>query len=336
MTDIMSFRYDWNKEILAQFHATYYWNREVDELQLMTDGQHYCIDFVTLCRILGFRHIHRGYERIHNVCCLEPMEVSFMWEDQDLAVPDWSKTKLKSFYYIMHNLFRNTLNPKDNATDLNGYITNVLSRFPTSDKFNVTRFIWVELAYAMDDGRRSLPYAPYLMFMIERVTGMWFPKDCEHTTYKIKKTHGGLGGLSSATQHPHSGGHGDTGAVDFHSSGATHRDIPKPSRAREQKKKSKWGEMSAWMKAIFGHCAYTSQTVYEDRLENREAMKTAREMAGLSPLPPVQPPPQFPNLPHLSSSDEEQDQPQEHHDKQPNDQQFQHSYEAFSQYYRYP
>jgi hypothetical protein len=67
----------------------------------------------------------------------------------------------------MNNLFRITLHPKDNATDLNGYITNVLSRFPDGERFNVPRFIWVELAYAMDDGRRFVPYAPYLMFMIE-------------------------------------------------------------------------------------------------------------------------------------------------------------------------
>jgi len=279
----------------------------------MTNGRHYRIDFVTFCHILGFGHIHRGYERIHNEHHLEPMEVSFMWENQNLAVPDWSRTKLKSFYYIMNNLFRITLNPKDNATDLNGYITNVLSRFPSSEKFNVPRFIWIELAYAMDDGRRSLPYAPYLMFVIERVTGMWFPKDCEHTIYKIKKTHGGLGGLGSATQRTCSGGHGDSGAAGFHSSGAAHRDIPEPSRAREQKKKSKWGKMSAWMKAIFAHCAYASQTAYEDRMENREAVRHAREMAGLPPLPPVQSPSQFPNLPLISSSDEEQDQPHKHH-----------------------
>ena len=142
---------------------------------------------------------------------------------------------------------------------------------------------------------------------------MWFPKDCEHTIYKIKKTHGGLGGLGSATQRTCSGGHGDSGAVGFHSSGAAHRDIPEPSRAREQKKKSKWGKMSAWMKAIFAHCAYASQTAYEDRMENREAVRHAREMAGLPPLPPVQSPPQFPNLPRLSSSNEEQDQPHKHH-----------------------
>ena len=52
--------------------------------------------------------------------------------------------------------------------------------------------------------------------------------------------------------------------------------------------------------------------------------------------PPVQSPPQFPNLPRLSSSDEEQDQADEHHDEQPEDQQYGHSYEPFSQYYGYP
>jgi hypothetical protein len=121
-----------------------------------------------------------------------------MWEDQDLAVPDWSRAKLKSLYYIMNNLIRVTINPKDNATDLNGYITNVLSRFSDGEMFNVPRFIWVELAYAMDDGKRSLPYAPYLMHMIKRVTGMRFPYDYEHRVYKIKKTHGGFGGSSLA------------------------------------------------------------------------------------------------------------------------------------------
>jgi hypothetical protein len=40
----------------------------------------------------------------------------------------------------------------------------------------------------MEDGRRGLPYAPYLMFMIERVTGLRFPKDGIHSIYKIEKT----------------------------------------------------------------------------------------------------------------------------------------------------
>jgi hypothetical protein len=37
------------------------------------------------------------------------------------------------------------------------------------------------------------------MHMIERVTGIRFPYDFEHRVYKIKKTHGGFRGLSSAS-----------------------------------------------------------------------------------------------------------------------------------------
>ena len=90
----------------------------------------------------------------------------------------------------MNNLIRHTINPKDRAAlDLNGYVRNVLARFaPRGDRFNVPRFMWRELRIAMDDGRKGLPYAPYLMFMIERVTGYKFDKDGLHTVYKIENT----------------------------------------------------------------------------------------------------------------------------------------------------
>jgi hypothetical protein len=87
----------------------------------------------------------------------------------------------------MNNLIRSTINPKDGA-NINGYARNVLARLPDGDKFNVPHFIWVELSLAMDDRRRGRPYAPYLMFMIERVTGLRFSKDGIHTVYKIEKT----------------------------------------------------------------------------------------------------------------------------------------------------
>ena len=40
----------------------------------------------------------------------------------------------------------------------------------------------------MDDGRKGLSYAPYLMFVIERVTDYKFDKHGLHTIYKIEKT----------------------------------------------------------------------------------------------------------------------------------------------------
>jgi hypothetical protein len=62
---------------------------------------------------------------------------------------------LHNYYYILNNLIKNTINPKDRAaSDINGYVRNALARFaPGGDKFNVAQFIWHELRLAMEDGK---------------------------------------------------------------------------------------------------------------------------------------------------------------------------------------
>ena len=37
----------------------------------------------------------------------------------------------------------------------------------------------------MDDARNDLLYAPYVMYIIERVSGIEFKKDVEHRPYKL-------------------------------------------------------------------------------------------------------------------------------------------------------
>jgi len=38
LIDIVAFRYDWNIEVLAQFHVTYFYNRDTDEIHWMIEG----------------------------------------------------------------------------------------------------------------------------------------------------------------------------------------------------------------------------------------------------------------------------------------------------------
>ena len=97
----------------------------------------------------------------------------------------------------------------------------------------------------MEDGRRGLPYAPYLMFMIERVSGFYFLKDGMHTIYKIEKT--------QPTVATH-------GAGSFHA----HVDIPESPRSRSRSggKMKKFGK---WLKAIFGKCTYAADRAYESQ-----------------------------------------------------------------------
>jgi hypothetical protein len=215
----------------------------------MTDGRHYRIDFVTFSWILGFGRAHRTYSRIHDENRVEISDISYMWRDPRIA--DGRRSGLQSFYYIMNNLIRSTINPKDGvASDITGYVRNVLADLLDGDKFNVPRFIWVELSLAMGDGRRGLPYAPYLMFMIERVTGLRFSKDGIHTIYKIEKTKPAAAGATQRTR-----------------SSYTHEDIPEDSHSRSKRSGSWKKKIGSWMKAIFGKCSYAAERTYDTQRE---------------------------------------------------------------------
>jgi hypothetical protein len=96
----------------------------------------------------------------------------------------------------------------------------------------------------MEDGRRGLPYAPYLMFMIERVIGLRFLKGGMHTVYKIEKTQP----AAKTTQ--------------AMGSSYAHEDIPEASHSRSRRS-GKWKKLGSWMKAIFGKCTYAAEHAYE-------------------------------------------------------------------------
>jgi len=54
LKDIMGFQYDWNREILAQFHATFFHDVANETFHWMIEGVHYMIDFTNFSRLLGF------------------------------------------------------------------------------------------------------------------------------------------------------------------------------------------------------------------------------------------------------------------------------------------
>ena len=114
---------------------------------------------MTFSRILGFGE-EWGFTYIHDEARAEIQDIAYMWFDRRSA--DGKVSGLKSYYYILNNLIRHTINPMDGAAyDLNGYVRNVLARFaPGGDRFNVPRFLWRELRNAMEDGRKGIHYAP--------------------------------------------------------------------------------------------------------------------------------------------------------------------------------
>ena len=100
--------------------------------------------------------------------------------------------------------------------------------------------MWHELRIAMDDGRKGLPYAPYLMFMIEWVMGYKFDKDGLHTVFKIEKIQGARASRAVRCS-------------------PSVEDMPKSSRSRPRKEK-KMEKFGKWIKAIFTTCTYAART----------------------------------------------------------------------------
>ena len=97
---------------------------------------------MTFSQILGFGE-ERGFTYIHDEARAEIHDIAYMWINRRSA--DGRINGLKSYYYILNNLIRHTINPKDGAaSDLNGYVRNVLARFaPGGDRFNVPHFMWL-------------------------------------------------------------------------------------------------------------------------------------------------------------------------------------------------
>jgi hypothetical protein len=76
----------------------------------MTEGVHYKIDFVTFARLFGFSKEDREADIIHFEAHMNPNKIAATYEYDELA--DGSTTALKSVYYVLNNMFRETIYPK--------------------------------------------------------------------------------------------------------------------------------------------------------------------------------------------------------------------------------
>jgi hypothetical protein len=183
--DLMGFRYNWNKEILAQFYCSYYYNPYDNAITWTTQGNKCTIDYMTLSRLLGLGSKDEQRTSVHNENKYKPRELTFMFPSRDLAI-EGKADQLNPYYYYLNQFFRATIDPKQgDATALRYYAPNLLNRMaPNEEGFCIFDFIWNELRRAMNHPMKYLPYAPYLMYMIERVTSVRYPKDVVHEPFR--------------------------------------------------------------------------------------------------------------------------------------------------------
>jgi hypothetical protein len=143
---------------------------------------------VTFARLLGFGKTDRDRDTINFKKHLKNNQIADAYFLDEMA--QGTTLGLKPVYYVLNNLLRQTIYPKggSDSTSLRGLAPNLIARMlPGATPFSVSKFIWHDLITSMDNGMDNFPYAPYIMYIIELVTGYIFKKDYEHCSYQVKQ-----------------------------------------------------------------------------------------------------------------------------------------------------
>ena len=126
--DIMGFRYNWNQEILAQFHSSQYYDERQMAFFWTTEGEKYGVDYMTFSRILGLGSKDEERDPIHVEQQLKPYQLPQLFFN-----PYWAEkgntSTLLPVYYTMNQFFRATIDAKDgDPAVLRYYAVNLLAR----------------------------------------------------------------------------------------------------------------------------------------------------------------------------------------------------------------
>jgi hypothetical protein len=99
---------------------------------------------------------------------------------------------LYTFYLVLNRLFRKTICPRDeDPTNISHYAKNLLANLRDgAPHFSVIDYIWEEIKDISLNHQKNCSFTPYLMFLIEDVTGRSFSKERIHMPFRpnpIKK-----------------------------------------------------------------------------------------------------------------------------------------------------
>jgi hypothetical protein len=131
--DIMGFRYNWNKEILAQFHCSNYYN-PYDNITWTTQGNKCTIDYISFSRLLGLVSKDEEHTPIHNENKYKPRDLTFMFPSRDMAIEGMAD-QLNPYYYYLNQFFRATIDPKQgDATGLRYFAPNLFNRMALNEE----------------------------------------------------------------------------------------------------------------------------------------------------------------------------------------------------------
>ena len=142
----------------------------------MTEEEKQPITFPELIDLSRLGNADAELPKLHDVGVLETKVMHFMYPRNMRG--SWGKVSgLYTYYGVLNRLFRKTLTPRDgNTSDVTLFQRNLIAAMRPGHHSSV----WV-----ISFGKRSRTFlkilrrsaAPYIMYMIKKVTGTRFPND---------------------------------------------------------------------------------------------------------------------------------------------------------------
>jgi hypothetical protein len=114
LRDIMTFRKNWNNEIIAHFFATLYVEEKGDTRKFcwMTEGRWYEITYEHFARLLGFGRGDANRHKIHMALHLNTSKLKFMYPNNNRGSAG-TTMDLLPFYAYLNRLFGKTMIPRE-------------------------------------------------------------------------------------------------------------------------------------------------------------------------------------------------------------------------------
>jgi hypothetical protein len=146
------------------------------------------VSYAQFARLFGFGWKDASRPRIHLAPKLEARKIKFMYSRRKQG--NFSETTdMLPFYAYLNHLFRRTMTREGDGTKILVYNKNILAAMaPNANgfEFSVFDFIWEEIKSILKNPLKICGYAPYLMYMIERVIAHTFICEKEHHPLRIK------------------------------------------------------------------------------------------------------------------------------------------------------
>jgi hypothetical protein len=178
ITYLMGLRSDYSQEVVAQFYATLYVDRDENEMHFTLGGKRFKIsvsEFASLFKLRGATTTNQFSSelfRLHSEDELEVTKMRFMYDRTYGNINYGHTSGLTPYYKMLNLLFRYTLCPRGGDSDnISHRAINLLYQMaPDQPKFNACHFLWNEIIICSHTSSSGCHYAPYIFMMVKHAT----------------------------------------------------------------------------------------------------------------------------------------------------------------------